>query len=128
MGASEEGRALRGTGRARRCRDPRHGACRRSTTASDKIKYKPSVYLRAMQQAHDARAALDAWVRDYKVEELVESAQLRRIPYAPVRDLESLATHEQLVERGFLERTQNTDNRTQTGCWVIGVGCWALNS
>jgi crotonobetainyl-CoA:carnitine CoA-transferase CaiB-like acyl-CoA transferase len=44
---------------------------------------------------------LDDWVRDYSVEELVESAQLRRIPYAPVRSLEDLAADPQLTARGF---------------------------
>jgi len=46
-------------------------------------------------------AALDAWAARYTVEELVEGAQLRRIPYAAVRAPEALLRDAHLVERGF---------------------------
>ena len=44
---------------------------------------------------------LDAWVREYTVAELVENAQLRRIPYAPVLAPEDLRQHPQLAARDF---------------------------
>jgi crotonobetainyl-CoA:carnitine CoA-transferase CaiB-like acyl-CoA transferase len=45
---------------------------------------------------------LDAWAARYTVGELVESAQLRRIPYAAVRPPEALLRDPQLAARGFL--------------------------
>ena len=44
---------------------------------------------------------LDAWARHYQVADLVEGAQLRRIPYAPVLAPETLPQNPQLVDRGF---------------------------
>ena len=44
---------------------------------------------------------LDAWAADYRVADLVEGAQLRRIPYAPVLAPETLPQNPQLIERGF---------------------------
>ena len=44
---------------------------------------------------------LDAWALRYTVAELVEGAQLRRIPYAAVRPPEALLTDPQLAARGF---------------------------
>jgi len=44
---------------------------------------------------------LDAWAARYTVEELVEGAQLRRIPYAAVRPPEGLLRDPHLAERGF---------------------------
>ncbi|TMA52285.1 MAG: CoA transferase [Deltaproteobacteria bacterium] len=44
---------------------------------------------------------LDAWAARYTVAELVEGAQLRRIPYAAVRPPEGLLRDPQLAERGF---------------------------
>src|SRR5207245_9763441 len=46
-------------------------------------------------------AALDAWAARYTVEELVEGAQLRRIPYAAVRAPEVLLRDAHLAARGF---------------------------
>src|SRR5439155_1417210 len=46
-------------------------------------------------------AALDAWAARYTVEELVEGAQLRRIPYAAVRAPEALLRDAHLAARGF---------------------------
>jgi crotonobetainyl-CoA:carnitine CoA-transferase CaiB-like acyl-CoA transferase len=44
---------------------------------------------------------LDAWAKDYSVGELVEGAQLRRIPYAAVLALLQLPENPQLRARGF---------------------------
>ena len=44
---------------------------------------------------------LDEWAKDYSVAELMEGAQLRRIPYAMVRPLEAVAEDPQLNARGF---------------------------
>ncbi|MBI3391019.1 MAG: CoA transferase [Deltaproteobacteria bacterium] len=44
---------------------------------------------------------LDEWAKDYSVADLVEGAQLRRIPYAAVLPPETLPENPQLVERGF---------------------------
>jgi benzylsuccinate CoA-transferase BbsE subunit len=44
---------------------------------------------------------LDAWAARYTVAELVEGAQLRRIPYAAVRAPEALLGDPQLAARGF---------------------------
>jgi benzylsuccinate CoA-transferase BbsE subunit len=45
--------------------------------------------------------ALDAWAARYTVAELVEGAQLRRIPYAAVHPPEALLHDAHLAERGF---------------------------
>jgi crotonobetainyl-CoA:carnitine CoA-transferase CaiB-like acyl-CoA transferase len=44
---------------------------------------------------------LDQWAADYSVADLVEGAQLRRIPYAAVVPPEALLNNPQLAERGF---------------------------
>ena len=44
---------------------------------------------------------LDEWAKDYSVAELMEGAQLRRIPYATVRPPEALVEDPQLNARGF---------------------------
>ncbi len=44
---------------------------------------------------------LDGWAKDHTVAELMEGAQLRRIPYAMVRPPQALAEDPQLRERGF---------------------------
>ncbi len=44
---------------------------------------------------------LDEWAKDYSVAELMEGAQLRRIPYAMVRPPEALVDDPQLNARGF---------------------------
>jgi benzylsuccinate CoA-transferase BbsE subunit len=54
-----------------------------------------------MAEAERIFAALDAWAARYTVEELVEGAQLRRIPYAAVRAPEALLSDPHLAERGF---------------------------
>jgi len=44
---------------------------------------------------------LDDWAKDYTIAELMEGAQLRRIPYAMVRPPEALVDDPQLNARGF---------------------------
>ena len=44
---------------------------------------------------------LDEWAKDYSVAEIMEGAQLRRIPYAMVRPPETLIDDPQLNARGF---------------------------
>jgi crotonobetainyl-CoA:carnitine CoA-transferase CaiB-like acyl-CoA transferase len=44
---------------------------------------------------------LDEWAKDYTIAELMEGAQLRRIPYAMVRPPETLVDDPQLNARGF---------------------------
>jgi crotonobetainyl-CoA:carnitine CoA-transferase CaiB-like acyl-CoA transferase len=44
---------------------------------------------------------LDDWARAYDTADLVEGAQLRRLPYAAVARLEELASHPQLTARRF---------------------------
>jgi len=54
-------------------------------------------------------AALDAWAARYTVEELVQGAQLRRIPYAAVRPPEALLRDPHLAERGFFVPIEHLD-------------------
>lgn len=44
---------------------------------------------------------LDRWAAGHTLEEIVEGAQLRRLPFAPVRPLAALAADEHLRARGF---------------------------
>ena len=53
--------------------------------------------------------ALDAWAARYTVAELVEGAQLRRIPYAAVRPPEALLRDPHLAERGFFVPIEHPD-------------------
>jgi len=53
--------------------------------------------------------ALDAWAARYTVAELVEGAQLRRIPYAAVRAPEALLRDPQLAARGFFVPIEHPD-------------------
>src|SRR6185436_12509103 len=53
--------------------------------------------------------ALDAWAARYTVAELVEGAQLRRIPYAAVRAPEALLDDPHLAERGFFVPIEHPD-------------------
>lgn len=46
---------------------------------------------------------LDRWAARHTVAELMEGAELRRLPYAEVRRPETMATDEQLAARGFGE-------------------------
>ncbi|HZP41515.1 MAG TPA: CoA transferase [Candidatus Binatia bacterium] len=52
---------------------------------------------------------LDAWAARYTVAELMEGAQLRRIPYAAVRPPEALLRDPQLAARGFFVPIEHPD-------------------
>jgi crotonobetainyl-CoA:carnitine CoA-transferase CaiB-like acyl-CoA transferase len=52
---------------------------------------------------------LDDWAEDYSVSELMEGAQLRRIPYAMVRPPERLVDDPQLKERGFFSEVTHPE-------------------
>ena len=54
---------------------------------------------------------LDDWAKDYRVAELMEGAQLRRIPYAMVRPPEALFDDPQLKERGFFSGVEHPELR-----------------
>ena len=52
---------------------------------------------------------LDDWAEDYSVAELMEGAQLRRIPYAMVRPTEALVDDPQLNDRGFFSDVEHPE-------------------
>jgi len=52
---------------------------------------------------------LDEWAKDYRVAELMEGAQLRRIPYATVRPPEALVEDPQLNARGFFSEVAHPE-------------------
>jgi crotonobetainyl-CoA:carnitine CoA-transferase CaiB-like acyl-CoA transferase len=52
---------------------------------------------------------LDEWATDYSVAELMEGAQLRRIPYAMVRPPEALVEDPQLNARGFFSTVEHPE-------------------
>jgi len=52
---------------------------------------------------------LDEWAKDYSVAEIMEGAQLRRIPYAMVRPPEALVDDPQLTARGFFSAVAHPD-------------------
>ncbi len=52
---------------------------------------------------------LDDWAKDYSVAELMEGAQLRRIPYAMVRPPEALLRDPQLTARGFFSECEHPE-------------------
>lgn len=52
---------------------------------------------------------LDDWAKDYSVAELMEGAQLRRIPYAMVRPPEALVDDTQLNARGFFSHIEHPE-------------------
>lgn len=54
---------------------------------------------------------LDRWAAKHAVAELMEGAQLRRLPYAMVRRPEAIASDEQLASRGFPVPLTTTDGR-----------------
>jgi benzylsuccinate CoA-transferase BbsE subunit len=60
-------------------------------------------------QAERVFDALDAWAARYTVDELVEGAQLRRIPYAAVRPPEALLRDPHLAARGFFVPIEHPD-------------------
>ena len=52
---------------------------------------------------------LDEWVKDYTRDELLERAQLLRLPYASVRDLNALIEDEQLKARGYFVEVEHPE-------------------
>ncbi len=52
---------------------------------------------------------LDDWAKDYSVAELMEGAQLRRIPYAMVQPPEALVDDPQLNDRGFFSTIEHPE-------------------
>jgi benzylsuccinate CoA-transferase BbsE subunit len=52
---------------------------------------------------------LDDWAKDYTIAELMEGAQLRRIPYAMVRPPEALVDDPQLKARGFFPAVKHPE-------------------
>ena len=52
---------------------------------------------------------LDDWAKEYTIAELMEGAQLRRIPYAMVRPPEALAEDPQLNARGFFSEIEHPE-------------------
>ncbi|MEW6296144.1 MAG: CoA transferase [Thermodesulfobacteriota bacterium] len=52
---------------------------------------------------------LDEWAKDYSVAEIMEGAQLRRIPYAMVRPPEALVDDPQLTARGFFSAVEHPE-------------------
>jgi crotonobetainyl-CoA:carnitine CoA-transferase CaiB-like acyl-CoA transferase len=73
---------------------------------------------------------LDAWAKDYRVADLVEGAQLRRIPYAPVLAPATLAENPQLRERGFfvpVRHEELADTVTYPGApYVFSATPWRI--
>jgi crotonobetainyl-CoA:carnitine CoA-transferase CaiB-like acyl-CoA transferase len=60
-------------------------------------------------QAEHMFDVLDEWAKDYSVAELMEGAQLRRIPYAMVRPPEALVDDPQLNDRGFFPMVEHPE-------------------
>ena len=52
---------------------------------------------------------LDEWVKDYSRDELLERAQLLRLPYASVRSPENLFDDEQLLARGYFQEVEHPE-------------------
>ena len=52
---------------------------------------------------------LDEWVKDYSRDELLERAQLLRLPYASVRNPEDLFDDEQLLARGYFHEVEHPE-------------------
>jgi crotonobetainyl-CoA:carnitine CoA-transferase CaiB-like acyl-CoA transferase len=52
---------------------------------------------------------LDAWAKTHTVAELVEGAQLRRVPYAPVLPLAALPADPHLRQRGFFVEVEHEE-------------------
>jgi crotonobetainyl-CoA:carnitine CoA-transferase CaiB-like acyl-CoA transferase len=77
-----------------------------SDVLDDRSLDEPKNRQAAAEQVFDV---LDAWAARYTVAELVEGAQLRRIPYAAVRAPEALLDDPHLAERGFFVPIEHTD-------------------
>ena len=72
----------------------------------------------------------DEWAKDYSVAELMDGAQLRRIPYAMVRLPEALVDDPQLKARGFFSEIAHPElSRTfhyPGGPFFFTVSPWRL--
>ena len=62
------------------------------------------------EHAEHLFAILDDWAKDYSVAELMDGAQLRRIPYATVRPPEALVDDPQLNDRGFFSDIEHPES------------------
>ncbi|MFQ5667013.1 MAG: CaiB/BaiF CoA transferase family protein [Candidatus Binatia bacterium] len=73
---------------------------------------------------------LDQWAQEYTVADLVDGAQLRRIPYAAVLPPESLLQNPQLVERDFFVPVAHEDVgqtlRYPGAPYVFGTTPWRI--
>jgi benzylsuccinate CoA-transferase BbsE subunit len=61
------------------------------------------------QDAEHLFDVLDEWVKDYSRDELLERAQLLRLPYASLRNPEDLFDDEQLLARGYFHEVQHPE-------------------
>jgi crotonobetainyl-CoA:carnitine CoA-transferase CaiB-like acyl-CoA transferase len=52
---------------------------------------------------------LDQWVKNYSRDQLLERAQLLRLPYAALRNPEDLLTDEQLLARGYFHEVEHPE-------------------
>jgi crotonobetainyl-CoA:carnitine CoA-transferase CaiB-like acyl-CoA transferase len=73
----------------------------------DEPQWEEQMYRR--EHAEHLFDVLDEWATDYSVTELMEGAQLRRIPYAVVRPPETLAEDPQLNARGFFSTVEHPE-------------------
>ncbi|HUI27771.1 MAG TPA: CoA transferase [Candidatus Kryptonia bacterium] len=73
---------------------------------------------------------LDQWAKDYNVADLMEGAQLRRLPYAAVLSPETLPENPQLIDRGFfvpVEHPELPRTLTYPGApYQFGESKWAI--
>jgi crotonobetainyl-CoA:carnitine CoA-transferase CaiB-like acyl-CoA transferase len=70
--------------------------------------------------------ALARWALGYSVQELVEGAQARRLPFAPLLSVDDLPQHPQLVEREFFVEL---DGEIYPGApYRFGATPWRLRS
>jgi crotonobetainyl-CoA:carnitine CoA-transferase CaiB-like acyl-CoA transferase len=73
---------------------------------------------------------LDEWAKDYSVAELMEGAQLRRIPYATVRPPEALVEDPQLNARDFFSDVAHPELgrtvRYPVGPFLFTVTPWRI--
>src|SRR6185369_13675291 len=84
-----------------------------SDVLDDRSLDEPKTRQAAAEQVFDV---LDAWAARYTVAELVEGAQLRRIPYAAVRAPEALLDDPHLAERGFFVPIEHADLGARVPC------------
>ncbi len=61
------------------------------------------------QDAEHLFDVLDNWVRDYRRDDLLERAQMLRLPYASVRAPEDLFADEQLAARGYFHDVRHPE-------------------